>query len=172
MPLQKITVAECIETQSKAMTMLTIDQLSYLLKFALQKIKQPGVRLVKIHFNSGLIGVLKSHCLRKYFIFKHRCPGNISRILDIQIVANGSVSFILFYLKKKICLNWTDWAFSEACVAGTAPGLCWVHLPPHGPVYFGEGSIIYFICFVQKMVTECTMKNKKNPTKCSKARHK
>lgn len=47
--LQKITVAECIETQSKAMTMLTIDQLSYLLKFALQKIKQPGVRLAKIH---------------------------------------------------------------------------------------------------------------------------
>ncbi|XP_035863876.1 protein kinase C-binding protein 1-like isoform X8 [Sander lucioperca] len=39
---RKITVAECIETQSKAMTMLTIDQLSYLLKFALQKIKQPG----------------------------------------------------------------------------------------------------------------------------------
>ncbi|XP_078274857.1 MYND-type zinc finger-containing chromatin reader ZMYND8 isoform X5 [Rhinoraja longicauda] len=39
---QKITVAECIETQSKAMTMLTIDQLSYLLKFALQKMKQPG----------------------------------------------------------------------------------------------------------------------------------
>lgn len=42
--VQKITVAECIETQSKAMTMLSIDQLSYLLKFALQKIKQPGVR--------------------------------------------------------------------------------------------------------------------------------
>lgn len=40
---QKITVAECIETQSKAMMMLTIDQLSYLLKFALQKMKQPGV---------------------------------------------------------------------------------------------------------------------------------
>lgn len=40
---QKITVAECIETQSKAMTMLTLDQLSYLLKFALQKMKQPGV---------------------------------------------------------------------------------------------------------------------------------
>ncbi|KAJ7413077.1 protein kinase C-binding protein 1 isoform X3 [Willisornis vidua] len=39
---QKITVAECIETQSKAMTMLTIEQLSYLLKFALQKMKQPG----------------------------------------------------------------------------------------------------------------------------------
>ncbi|XP_064162738.1 MYND-type zinc finger-containing chromatin reader ZMYND8-like isoform X3 [Anguilla rostrata] len=39
---QKITVAECIETQSKAMTMLTIDQLSFLLKFALQKMKQPG----------------------------------------------------------------------------------------------------------------------------------
>ncbi|XP_072412465.1 MYND-type zinc finger-containing chromatin reader ZMYND8 isoform X9 [Chiloscyllium punctatum] len=39
---QKITVAECIETQSKAMTMLTIDQLSYLLKYALQKMKQPG----------------------------------------------------------------------------------------------------------------------------------
>uniref|UniRef100_A0AAY4DT35 Protein kinase C-binding protein 1-like n=1 Tax=Denticeps clupeoides TaxID=299321 RepID=A0AAY4DT35_9TELE len=39
---QKITVAECIETQSKAMTMLTLDQLSYLLKFALQKMKQPG----------------------------------------------------------------------------------------------------------------------------------
>uniref|UniRef100_A0A672JEH8 Protein kinase C-binding protein 1-like n=1 Tax=Salarias fasciatus TaxID=181472 RepID=A0A672JEH8_SALFA len=39
---EKITVAECIETQSKAMTMLTTDQLSYLLKFALQKIKQPG----------------------------------------------------------------------------------------------------------------------------------
>ncbi|XP_072412466.1 MYND-type zinc finger-containing chromatin reader ZMYND8 isoform X10 [Chiloscyllium punctatum] len=39
---EKITVAECIETQSKAMTMLTIDQLSYLLKYALQKMKQPG----------------------------------------------------------------------------------------------------------------------------------
>ncbi|XP_033982509.1 protein kinase C-binding protein 1-like isoform X7 [Trematomus bernacchii] len=39
---EKITVAECIETQSKAMTLLTIEQLSYLLKFALQKIKQPG----------------------------------------------------------------------------------------------------------------------------------
>ncbi|XP_070657920.1 MYND-type zinc finger-containing chromatin reader ZMYND8 isoform X18 [Bos indicus] len=39
---QKITVAECIETQSKAMTMLTIEQLSYLLKFAIQKMKQPG----------------------------------------------------------------------------------------------------------------------------------
>lgn len=41
--LQKITVAECIETQSKAMTMLNLEQLSYLLKFALQKMKQPGV---------------------------------------------------------------------------------------------------------------------------------
>ncbi|XP_054639253.1 MYND-type zinc finger-containing chromatin reader ZMYND8 isoform X4 [Dunckerocampus dactyliophorus] len=39
---EKITVAECIETQSKAMMMLTVDQLSYLLKFALQKMKQPG----------------------------------------------------------------------------------------------------------------------------------
>ncbi|KAL0978592.1 hypothetical protein UPYG_G00172650 [Umbra pygmaea] len=39
---EKITVAECIETQSKAMTMLTLEQLSYLLKFALQKMKQPG----------------------------------------------------------------------------------------------------------------------------------
>uniref|UniRef100_A0A8C2BQ91 Zinc finger, MYND-type containing 8 n=1 Tax=Cyprinus carpio TaxID=7962 RepID=A0A8C2BQ91_CYPCA len=39
---EKITVAECIETQSKAMTMLTLDQLSFLLKFALQKMKQPG----------------------------------------------------------------------------------------------------------------------------------
>ncbi|KAM9859109.1 MYND-type zinc finger-containing chromatin reader ZMYND8 [Aulostomus maculatus] len=39
---EKITVAECIETQSKAMMMLTVEQLSYLLKFALQKMKQPG----------------------------------------------------------------------------------------------------------------------------------
>lgn len=59
--LQKITVAECIETQSKAMTMLTIDQLSYLLKFALQKIKQPGVSLVKKNvLYVDLIGVLYS----------------------------------------------------------------------------------------------------------------
>lgn len=43
---QKITVAECIETQSKAMTMLNLEQLSYLLKFALQKMKQPGVMVV------------------------------------------------------------------------------------------------------------------------------
>ncbi|XP_061689002.1 MYND-type zinc finger-containing chromatin reader ZMYND8-like isoform X4 [Syngnathoides biaculeatus] len=42
---EKITVAECIETQSKAMMMLTIEQLSYLLKFALQKMKQPGTEL-------------------------------------------------------------------------------------------------------------------------------
>uniref|UniRef100_A0A8C6NQ32 Zinc finger MYND-type containing 8 n=1 Tax=Nothobranchius furzeri TaxID=105023 RepID=A0A8C6NQ32_NOTFU len=39
---EKITVAECIETQSKAMMMLMTDQLSYLLMFALQKMKQPG----------------------------------------------------------------------------------------------------------------------------------
>ncbi|KAK2825165.1 hypothetical protein Q7C36_019092 [Tachysurus vachellii] len=39
---EKITFAECIETQSKAMTMLNLEQLSYLLKFALQKMKQPG----------------------------------------------------------------------------------------------------------------------------------
>ena len=39
---EKITVAECIETQSKAMMMLTIEQLSYLLKFTIQKMKQPG----------------------------------------------------------------------------------------------------------------------------------
>ncbi|KAM9814238.1 MYND-type zinc finger-containing chromatin reader ZMYND8-like [Neosynchiropus ocellatus] len=39
---EKITVAECIETQSRAMMMLTTEQLSYLLKFALQKMKQPG----------------------------------------------------------------------------------------------------------------------------------
>uniref|UniRef100_A0A8C6A563 Protein kinase C-binding protein 1 n=1 Tax=Marmota marmota marmota TaxID=9994 RepID=A0A8C6A563_MARMA len=40
---EKIAVAECIETQSKAMTMLTIEQLSYLLKFAIRKMKQPGI---------------------------------------------------------------------------------------------------------------------------------
>lgn len=32
------------------MTMLTIEQLSYLLKFALQKMKQPGVRKIFIFF--------------------------------------------------------------------------------------------------------------------------
>uniref|UniRef100_A0A8C6I346 Bromo domain-containing protein n=1 Tax=Mus spicilegus TaxID=10103 RepID=A0A8C6I346_MUSSI len=40
---EKTAVAESIETQSKAMTMLTIGQLSYLLKFAIQKMKQPGM---------------------------------------------------------------------------------------------------------------------------------
>ncbi|KAF3812711.1 hypothetical protein GH733_019074 [Mirounga leonina] len=39
---EKIMVAECVEAQSKAMTMLTIKQLSYLPKFAIQKMKQPG----------------------------------------------------------------------------------------------------------------------------------
>lgn len=51
--LQKITVAECIETQSKAMMMLTLEQLSYLLKFALQKMKQPGVSPVAPVFFLG-----------------------------------------------------------------------------------------------------------------------
>lgn len=36
------------------MTMLTIDQLSYLLKFALQKIKQPGVRAVNTWHSSSV----------------------------------------------------------------------------------------------------------------------
>lgn len=49
---QKITVAECIETQSKAMMMLTLEQLSYLLKFALQKMKQPGVSSVAPVFST------------------------------------------------------------------------------------------------------------------------
>ncbi|KAH0506699.1 Protein kinase C-binding protein 1 [Microtus ochrogaster] len=46
---RKITVAECIKTQSKAMTMLTIEQLSYLLKFAIQKMKQPGTDAFQKH---------------------------------------------------------------------------------------------------------------------------
>lgn len=53
---QKITVAECIETQSKAMMMLTLEQLSYLLKFALQKMKQPGVSpVVPVFFHPSAV---------------------------------------------------------------------------------------------------------------------
>lgn len=64
--LQKITVAECIETQSKAMTMLTIDQLSYLLKFALQKIKQPGVRLSWVNLCFSVL--YSNKMFRKYIL--------------------------------------------------------------------------------------------------------
>lgn len=54
------------------MTMLTVDQLSYLLKFALQKIKQPGVRFAKIH--SMLVSV-------NLLWYKHKRPGNTEFIL-------------------------------------------------------------------------------------------
>uniref|UniRef100_A0A8C4WQ15 Protein kinase C-binding protein 1-like n=1 Tax=Eptatretus burgeri TaxID=7764 RepID=A0A8C4WQ15_EPTBU len=39
---EKVTVAECTETQSKAMSMLSTEQLSFLLKFALQRMKHTG----------------------------------------------------------------------------------------------------------------------------------
>uniref|UniRef100_A0A673IKV2 Protein kinase C-binding protein 1-like n=1 Tax=Sinocyclocheilus rhinocerous TaxID=307959 RepID=A0A673IKV2_9TELE len=67
---EKITVAECIETQSKAMTMLNLEQLSYLLKFALQKMKQPGTEpfqkpvSLEQHPDYVLyVFILKSHCM-------------------------------------------------------------------------------------------------------------
>uniref|UniRef100_UPI00358E964A MYND-type zinc finger-containing chromatin reader ZMYND8-like isoform X4 n=1 Tax=Myxine glutinosa TaxID=7769 RepID=UPI00358E964A len=39
---EKVTVAECTETQSKAMSILSTEQLSFLLKFALQRMKHTG----------------------------------------------------------------------------------------------------------------------------------
>lgn len=117
--LQKITVAECIETQSKAMTMLTIDQLSYLLKFALQKIKQPGVR-----------GFFKSLYAQLRVADSTKDSGNIHEESVIHVC--------LF----PVCLIWADWALSEACISGATSRLCRVHLPPHGLMYFREGTCI------------------------------
>ena len=48
-------MAECIETQSKAMTMLTIEQLSYLLKFAIQKMKQAVPLAVSVKGREALL---------------------------------------------------------------------------------------------------------------------
>lgn len=48
------------------MTMLTIDQLSYLLKFALQKIKQPGVsKYVAFQLNMAYSKVFNSNTPKK-----------------------------------------------------------------------------------------------------------
>ena len=41
---QKIMRAECVDTRSKAMEMLTIEQLCTLLKYALERMKHAGVR--------------------------------------------------------------------------------------------------------------------------------
>lgn len=116
--LQKITVAECIETQSKAMTMLTVDQLSYLLKFALQKIKQPGVRVDNTRHSSS-VGL---HPKRS--VSTHQRRWN---------------AFWLVHLFSFSC--WSDGTFSETSVSGAAPRLCRVHFPPYGPVHAREGNI-------------------------------
>lgn len=116
--LQKITVAECIETQSKAMTMLTVDQLSYLLKFALQKIKQPGVRAVNT-LHSSSVGLHPKHS-----VSTHQRRWN---------------AFWLVHLFSFSC--WPDGTFSETSVSGAAPRLCRVHFPPYGPVHAREGNI-------------------------------
>ena len=44
--LQKIMRAECVDTRSKSMEMLSIEQLCTLLKFALERMKHNGVSLI------------------------------------------------------------------------------------------------------------------------------
>ena len=55
--------AECIDTRSKAMQMLTVDQLCTLLKYALQRMKHEGVS--NINFWSKIKLVHLSHAMRK-----------------------------------------------------------------------------------------------------------
>lgn len=115
--LQKITVAECIETQSKAMTMLNLEQLSYLLKFALQKMKQPGVS------NQNL--TIK--CL--HFITHNDAISFIMTGLS-WLISHGRYSWMIYL---------ADRAVSEARVPGTAPGLRRVYISPHGHLHVREG---------------------------------
>ncbi|XP_038865590.1 protein kinase C-binding protein 1-like isoform X7 [Salvelinus namaycush] len=99
---QKITVAECIETQSKAMTMLTIDQLSYLLKFSLQKMKQPGTEpfqkpvsleqhpdYAEYIFHAMDLGTLEKNTKKKMYGCTEAFLADVKWILHNCIIYNG-----------------------------------------------------------------------------------
>uniref|UniRef100_A0A8C7P4T2 Zinc finger, MYND-type containing 8 n=1 Tax=Oncorhynchus mykiss TaxID=8022 RepID=A0A8C7P4T2_ONCMY len=99
---EKITVAECIETQSKAMTMLTIDQLSYLLKFSLQKMKQPGTEpfqkpvsleqhpdYAEYIFHAMDLGTLEKNTKKKMYGCTEAFLADVKWILHNCIIYNG-----------------------------------------------------------------------------------
>ncbi|TRZ01100.1 hypothetical protein DNTS_029973, partial [Danionella cerebrum] len=99
---EKITVAECIETQSKAMTMLNLEQLSYLLKFALQKMKQPGTEpfqkpvsleqhpdYAEYIFHAMDLGTLEKNIKKKMYGCTEAFLADVKWILHNCIIYNG-----------------------------------------------------------------------------------
>jgi hypothetical protein len=60
--------AECTDTRSRAMTMLSLDHLCALLKYALQRMKHVGVGGIKeisAHFNNSFVRLV----LRRDFFY-------------------------------------------------------------------------------------------------------
>jgi len=53
--------AECKETQSRAMSQLTIDQLALHLRYALQRMKTSGVRKIEYVLSTTVFHLIMAH---------------------------------------------------------------------------------------------------------------
>uniref|UniRef100_A0AAY4DP81 Zinc finger, MYND-type containing 8 n=1 Tax=Denticeps clupeoides TaxID=299321 RepID=A0AAY4DP81_9TELE len=118
---EKITVAECIETQSKAMMMLTLDQLSYLLKFGLQKMKQPGTEpfqkpvsleqhpdYAEYIFHPMDLCTLEKNIKKKMYGCTEAFLADVKWILHNCIIYNGGLpeTFFFFLVILQSCMTW------------------------------------------------------------------
>lgn len=75
------------------------------------------------------------------------CPGLLICVvccggcaMSYNSVENMKVDVLGVYL---FCvLFYPDGALSETCVSWTTSRLCWVHIPPNGPVHIREGKMV------------------------------
>uniref|UniRef100_A0A8C4NAR0 Uncharacterized protein n=1 Tax=Eptatretus burgeri TaxID=7764 RepID=A0A8C4NAR0_EPTBU len=100
---QKVTMAECVETQSKAMGLLTADHLCYLLRLALQRMKHPGTepfhRPVSLEqhpdytehvFHPMDLGTLEQNVMKKMYGCTEAFVADTKWILHNCIIFNGA----------------------------------------------------------------------------------
>lgn len=69
--------AECVETRSKAMSRISVDTLCLLLRYALERMQQPGVSIMNIwhFFGQFKVSFSRSHKLIVLFLwpFNYSC---------------------------------------------------------------------------------------------------
>uniref|UniRef100_A0A8C4N5C2 Uncharacterized protein n=1 Tax=Eptatretus burgeri TaxID=7764 RepID=A0A8C4N5C2_EPTBU len=100
---EKVTMAECVETQSKAMGLLTADHLCYLLRLALQRMKHPGTepfhRPVSLEqhpdytehvFHPMDLGTLEQNVMKKMYGCTEAFVADTKWILHNCIIFNGA----------------------------------------------------------------------------------
>uniref|UniRef100_UPI00358DDCFD MYND-type zinc finger-containing chromatin reader ZMYND8-like isoform X3 n=1 Tax=Myxine glutinosa TaxID=7769 RepID=UPI00358DDCFD len=100
---EKVTMAECVETQSKAMGLLTADHLCYLLRLALQRMKHPGTEpfhqpvsqeqhpdYTEHVFHPMDLGTLEQNVMQKMYGCTEAFVADTKWILHNCIIFNGA----------------------------------------------------------------------------------